>query len=67
MEAATLNLLISFAVQYGIPAALKIIDLMKKKDATIEDVQAAFQAAHKSYSDYENLPEGSTVPPLPPV
>jgi hypothetical protein len=67
MEAAAILQIVAFATQYGIPAAQKIIELLQKKDATIEDVKAAFAAAHKSYEEYEALPEGSTVPALPKV
>lgn len=67
MTPTTIALIIQFSIQYGIPAALKIIDLFQKKDATIEDVKAAFALAHKSYEEYENLPSGGSVPALPPA
>lgn len=67
MNPATISLLTQFAINFGIPAALKIAALFQKKEATIEDVIAAFSAAHASYESYEALPPGSTVPPLPPV
>lgn len=67
MNPATISLLIQFAIKFGIPAAVQIAALFQKKEATIEDVQAAFGRAHKSYEDFEALPPGSTVPPLPPA
>lgn len=66
MDPATIALLIGFATKYGIPAAIKIAELFHKKEATTADVVAAFSAAHTAYEDYEALPPGSTVPPLPP-
>lgn len=67
MEAATISLLVQFAIKYGIPAAIQIANLFQKKEATIDEVLAAFSRAHKAYEDYEALPPGSPVTPLPPV
>lgn len=66
MDSEAIKLLAQFAIQFGIRAALEIAPLFQKKEATLADVQAAFGRAHKSYEDYEALPPGSTVPPLPP-
>lgn len=66
MTPSTIAILAQFAIQFGLPAALKLIDLYRKRDATIEDVHAAFSAAYKSYEEYEDLPPGSPVTPLPP-
>jgi hypothetical protein len=67
LNAETIALLARFAIEFGLPAARKLIDLFEKKDATIADVRAAFAAAHTSYDDYEALPAGSPVSPLPPA
>lgn len=67
MDAATISLLVQFALRYGIPAAIEISHLFQKKEATLEEVKAAFSRAHKSYEDYEALPPGSPVTPLPPA
>lgn len=52
MSPATIAIIAQFAIQYGIPAALKLVALFEKKDATVEDVKAAFALAHKSYEEY---------------
>jgi hypothetical protein len=52
MSPATIAIIAQFAIQYGIPAALKLVSLFEKKDATVEDVKAAFSLAHKSYEEY---------------
>ena len=65
MTPATISLIAQFAISFGIPAALELIELFHKKDATLEDVKATFQLAHKHYEEYEALPADSTVPPLP--
>ena len=65
MDPATISLIAQFAIQFGIPAAQHLIALYEKPNATIEDVKAAFALAHKSYEEYENLPAGSSVEPLP--
>lgn len=67
MTPATIAILAQFAVQFGLPAAIKLIDLFKKRDATVEDVSAAFALARKAYEEYEALPPGSPVAPLPPA
>lgn len=59
MSPATIALIANFAIQFGFPAALKLIALFEKKDATVEDVKAAFALAHKSYEDYVN---GTALP-----
>lgn len=67
MTLETIGLLVAFATKYTIPAALQIIALFEKKEATVDEVRGAFANAHKAYESYENLPEGSTIPPLPPA
>jgi len=58
--------LANFAIEFGIPAAINIAHLFDKKEATLDDVTNAFKAAHTSYEEYENLPAGGPVKPLPP-
>lgn len=67
MSPATIALLVQFSLQYGIPAAIKVAELFQKKDATVDDVIVAFKLAKKPYDQYENLPEGSPIQPLPPA
>jgi len=56
-------IILSFAAKYGIPAAEEIIAVLKKPDATIADVEAAF-AKVKTYDSYNipNLPPTPTTP-----
>ncbi len=49
-----------FVLQYGFPAALRLIELSRKPDPTLADWQALFEIADKkSYDDYI---AGPTVP-----
>lgn len=67
MNPQTIALIAQFAIEFGLPAAAKLIALFEKKDATIADVKAAFADAHTAYEEYENLTPGGAVKPLPQV
>lgn len=61
MSPAAIEAIVILAVKYGPPAVDGIIALFKKKDATIEDVEAAF-APLKEYASY-GIPELAPVKP----
>jgi hypothetical protein len=46
---ALIPLLIQYAIQYGIPAVLALIETLKKKEMTWEEIQAAFAVAETPY------------------
>jgi hypothetical protein len=51
MDPATLSLILSLAVKYGPEFVLEVIALFKKKELTIDDVEALFKNV-KPYSAY---------------
>jgi hypothetical protein len=51
MDTATLSLILTLAVRYGPEFVLEVIALFKKKDLTVDDVEALFQNV-KPYSAY---------------
>lgn len=48
MEAPLIASILNYAVTYGIPAARKIVELIRKPDPTLEDWNRAFDAATKN-------------------
>lgn len=52
---ALIPILLQYALQYGVPAVLDVIAVLKKSDATIADVEAMF-AKVKNYDQY-GIPE----------
>ena len=41
-----------FVIKYGVPAFIRLIEICKKPDPTIEDWLAVFSITKKSYDDY---------------
>lgn len=54
MTPALIATLVQYAVQYGIPAVMDVIAIIKRPDATIADVEAMFSKV-KTYDQY-NIP-----------
>lgn len=52
MDPATISLIVQFALQYGIPAARKLVELFHTEKPTTEQWEAVFAPAEKSYGDY---------------
>ena len=46
---ALLPLVIQYAIQYGIPAVVSLIDIIKKPTMTWDEIQAAFKVAETPY------------------
>lgn len=55
MTESLLVAIIGYAVKYGIPAAISLIDTWNKPTPTIDDWKAAFAVA-KPYEDYVSTP-----------
>lgn len=49
MTPALVALLIEYAVKYGIPAVLELINTIKQPTMTWDDIQAAFKMAETPY------------------
>lgn len=49
MPQVLLPLIIEFALQYGIPAAINLIDVIKKDTISWDDIQDAFSKAQTPY------------------
>lgn len=46
---ALLPLIIQYSIQYGIPAVVSLIDIIKKPSMTWDEIQAAFKVAETPY------------------
>lgn len=55
MNPALVALIIQYGLQYGTPAAMEIIAVLKNSNATISDVEALFTKI-KTYEQY-NIPD----------
>jgi hypothetical protein len=55
MNPTLVALLVQYGLQYGIPAAMEIIAVLRNSNATISDVEALF-AKIKTYEQY-NIPD----------
>jgi len=55
MNPTLVALLVQYGLQYGIPAAMEIISVLRNSNATISDVEALF-AKIKTYEQY-NIPD----------
>lgn len=55
MNPTLVALIIQYGLQYGIPAAMEIIAVLRNTNATLSDVEALF-AKIKTYEQY-NIPD----------
>lgn len=58
MPATLIPVLIEFAVKYGIPAALKIIEELKKPEPTVESIEEIFKGVlpYEAYGIPDKVP-----------
>lgn len=59
---ALLPLIIQYALQFGLPAAIQLIDVLKKDNMTWDEIQQAFKTAETPYGLTPQI-----VPPTPPA
>lgn len=77
---ALIPLILQYALQYGVPAAISIINAIKKPEATLDDLAAALQVAQTPYGLTPNMAlinsagvvdlgaiVGTTAAPTPPA
>ncbi len=62
MSPALISILLQYGIQYGIPAVMEIIALIKKPDATVADIEALF-AKIQTYEQY-NIPNVTAPAPV---
>lgn len=62
MDPATIALIISYTIKFGIPAGQALVKLFRTPNPTDADWDAMFALSQKSYDDYINGPQPPKTP-----
>lgn len=62
MPATLLPILIEYAITYGIPAVISLIETLKKPEMTWDEIQAAFKVAETEYGLTPEIVKEDTKP-----